>query len=84
MIKLSENKTSLINLNHTIEAIETLDYLINEYSVDKASPVYCKFNYVSSDHSEVQIDRKIMVIAFKSQRQRLVAYLEKLGIDANN
>ena len=84
MIKLSDNKTALVNLNKTIEAIETLEYLIKEYSVAKAGPAYCKFNYVSSDHSEVQINRAIMVVALKSQRQHLVDYLEKLGIDANN
>lgn len=84
MIKLSENKTSLVNLNSTIKAVDSLDYLIKEYQQDhKVGPAYCNLEYVANDHSKVQIDRKIMVVALQSQRQKLVDYLASLGIDAN-
>lgn len=83
MIKLSENKVALMDLCVTITAIENLDYLIENYKQDKLSPAYCTFEYVVEDRSQVQIDRKIMVKALESQRERLVNYLSSLGIDAS-
>ncbi|UZS00834.1 hypothetical protein [Pseudomonas phage vB_PsaM_M1] len=83
MIKLSDNKTALVNLHGTIKALESLDYLIKEYQQDKAGPAYCQFNYVATDHSNVQIERSVMVDALQAQRERLVEYFYKLGIDAN-
>lgn len=83
MIKLSENKTALMNLTGTIEAIETLDYLIKEYKQLKVGPAYCKLDYVPVSRSNVQLDRNIMVEALTKQRQVLVDYLATLGIDAN-
>ena len=84
MIKLSENKTALKNLDRTIAALETLDYLINKYKEEgKIGPAYCKFDYVDTDRSNVQIDRPIMVETLTKQRKVLVDYLATLGIDAN-
>lgn len=83
MIKLSENKTALKNLDTTIAALETLDYLIKEYKQAKVGPVCCNFEYVSEYHDSVQFDRPIMVEALTKQRQVLVDYLASLGIDAN-
>lgn len=83
MIKLSENKTALLNLNLTIKALESVDYLIKEYQQDKVGPAYCTLEYVAIDHSRIQFDRKIMVTALQSQRQKLVEYLAELGIDAS-
>lgn len=84
MIKLSENKVALKGLDTTIAALETLDYLIKEYKQAKLGPAYCKFDYVATDHSNVQIDRPFMVEALTKQRQVLVDYLATLGIDAND
>lgn len=84
MIKLSENKTALVNLGSTIKALDSLDYLITEYSQDKVGPACCEFNYVAVDHKNVQIDRKIIVKALKEQRQVLVDYLSTLGIEVDN
>jgi len=84
MIKLSENKTALVNLGSTIKALDSLDYLIAEYSQDKVGPAYCEFNYVAVDHKKVQIDRKIIVKALKEQRQVLVDYLNTLSIEVDN
>lgn len=83
MIKLSENKTSLVNLKVTIEAIGKIQYLINTYSEDKPGPAYCCFDYVSVDYSKVQFNRKIIVEALEKQKEELVVYLANLGIDAN-
>ena len=80
MIKLSENRTALINLGHTIDAIEELEKLILQYSEDKPGPAYCNFEYVGPV-TKVQFDRSIIVVALKAQRQKLVDYLAGLGIE---
>ena len=83
MISLEEHRTALINLRGTIEAIEDIDKLIAFYSVDKPGPAYCEFHYVEGiSKPEVQFDRSLMVMALKSQRQKLVDYLATLGIEA--
>ena len=81
MIKLSEHRTALINLGNTIDAIEEIDLLINRYSEDKPGPAYCNFEYMGPVN-KVQFDRSIILVALKAQRQRLVDYLETLGIEA--
>lgn len=81
MIKLSENRTALLNLNITIKAIENFDNLIQKY-VDFAGPVCIKINNSGSDHN-VQFDSDILVAALQDQRARLVEYMASLGIDAN-
>lgn len=86
MISLKDNHTALVNLGVTIRAIEQLDGLIAYYSEDKPGPAYVSFQH-SQKHSgseDIQIDRKIMLVALKEQRQRLVDYMATLGIDANN
>lgn len=85
MIKLSENKDALCGLPLTISSLVTLDKLIETYNDDKLSgvgPAYVKFDYIAMDDT-VQIDRSIMVEALKAQRQKLVNYLEKLGIEVD-
>jgi hypothetical protein len=83
MIKLSENRTALVNIPITIKAIDDFDYLINYYSVDKPGPAYCTFKYVDGPgESSVQIDRHTIVVALTLQRQKLVDYLATLGIEA--
>lgn len=84
MIKLSEHKISLRNLHTTIAAIESFNFLIDHYSVDKPGPVYAQFKYVPADHTDVQFDRKIMVKALVEQREKLYDHMESLGIDARN
>lgn len=83
MISLSENKTALLNLGSTIDAIDSLDYLIKEYSEDKVGPAYCNFEYLQTKHSKVQIERSVMVKALKEQRQVLVKYLNTLNIQVD-
>lgn len=83
MIKLSDNRTSLINLAMTIEALDRIDRLITEYSEDKVGPAYVNFEYVDpSNPPRVQINRPIMVAALKAQRLVLTDYLYTLGIEA--
>ena len=83
MISLKENRTALINLNVTIEALDELDQLIAYYRVDKPGPAYCTFEHVDGPGAvKVQVDRKIIVPALEAQRATLVAYLKKLGIEA--
>lgn len=83
MVKLSENRTALINLGTTIAAIDELDTLIKFYSVDKPGPAYCSFTHVDGPGEvKVQIDRKLMVPTLQAQRQKLVDYLATLGIEA--
>lgn len=84
MIKYSESKTQLLNLKTTLEAVETLEYLIEKMSQDLPGPAYVVFANVAKDHSEIQIDRGTMLTALKSQRVSLCVYLQKLGIDINS
>lgn len=84
MIKLSENKTALVNLDGTIKALETVKHLIDKYSEDKPGPAYCVFDYVTVEHSKVQFGREIIVEALEKQKEKLVTYLASLGIDANS
>lgn len=81
MVKLSDNRTALINLGTTIGAIEDLDKLIKLYSEDKPGPAYCNFEY-HGPITKVQFNRSIIVVALKAQRQHLVDYLATLGIEA--
>ena len=83
MIKLSENRTALINIPITIKAIDDFDYLIKYYSEDKPGPAYCTFKNIDGPgESSVQIDRPTIVETLKLQRQKLVDYLATLGIEA--
>lgn len=84
MIKLSEHKTALMNLQGTIEAIENIDRLIAFYSEEKQGPAYCYFEYVHGSQTTVQFKRPVMVDALTAQRSSLVSYLATLGIDATN
>lgn len=84
MISLKDNKTALINLSVTIEAIEKFDILIEHYSEDKPGPAYIQMKHVPHTNVDVQIDRQLMVVALVAQRQKLIDYMATLGIDANN
>ena len=87
MISLKENKNALLNLGATIGAIEQFDALITHYSEDKPGPAYIQFNHGAntlSGSANVQINREIILVALKAQRQKLVDYMATLGIDANN
>jgi S-adenosylmethionine:tRNA-ribosyltransferase-isomerase (queuine synthetase) len=83
MISLKDNKTALINLKLTINEIENLDQLIEHYK-KVPGPAYVEMRHVKCGTVDVQIDRKIMLVALKEQRQKLVDYMATLGIDANN
>lgn len=82
MIRLEEHRTELSNLRTTIDALEELERLIDFYTEDKPGPACIAFEYASQVKSYVQFDRKIMVAALSAQRQTLVDYLAKLGIQA--
>ena len=82
MIKLSENKTSLVNLHHLISALDEVRYLINQYSIDNPGPAYTHFEYVKPTMISVQFDRTIIVEALKKQEEKYINSLASLGIDA--
>jgi hypothetical protein len=82
MISLKDNRVALMNLHTTIQAVENLDALIENYSTDSQGPAYVTFDYYRAGDTKVQFDREIMVIALTAQRARLTAYLETLGIIA--
>ena len=84
MIKLSENRTALVNLKLTIDALDELNLLIDFYKQDKPGPAYCTFEYVDTYARKVQFDRAVIVEALIAQKERLTTYLEELGIDANS
>jgi len=84
MIKLSENRTALVNLKLTIDALDELNTLIDFYKEDKPGPAYCTFEYVSTYARKVQFDRSVIMEALIAQKERVTAYLEELGIDANS
>lgn len=84
MLSLSENRTALVNLKHTLMALDEIRNLIGYYSEEKLGPAYVKFVLGAGPMAEinVQIDRPIMVAALTAQEQKLVNYLKTLGIDA--
>ena len=84
-LKLSEYRVSLTNLGVTFDALDKFDELIKFYSVDKPGPAYLKVDHgpIRADGG-IQIDRDIMVVALKQQRDRLVEYLAKLGIEVDS
>ena len=82
MIKLNEHRVALVNLGLTIDALATLEHLIEYYSDVKKAPVSVKFDMYAPCSGFVQIDRDIMVAALQDQRQKLIDYLAGLGIDA--
>jgi hypothetical protein len=82
MIALSDNRTSLMNLGLTITELEKFNELIDCYSKNLPGPAYLTVRF-SSDNHEIQIDRAVFRTALEAQRNELVKYLAKLGIDAN-
>lgn len=85
-LKLSEHRTSLTNLGVTFDALDKLNELIKFYSMDTPGPAYLKIEHGPTSiqrDSHIQIDRNIMVVALKEQRDRLIAYLAKLGIEVD-
>ena len=82
MIKLSENRTALLNLGVTIAEIEKLVNLIEIYSLEIPGPAYCTFEtHTSSGVVDVQLSRKIIVPALEAQLQQLVDYMATVGIE---
>jgi hypothetical protein len=82
MISLSEKRVSLVNLGHTLEALDKIDGLIKCFSEPKPGPAYLTIRHYHGD-PEIQMDRGPFVMALKLQREKLVEYLATLGIDAN-
>jgi|TARA_R110000782_G_C14700428_1_gene402054 flavodoxin len=80
MISLKDNRTALLNLRGTIQALESLDMLIDNYSVDLPGPAYAVFESGNSINTRVQFDRRTIVIALKAQRAELAENLLTLGI----
>lgn len=83
MIKLSENKVALSNLDNTFNALESINKLITHYSEDKPGPAYCTFEQMGYTGTAVQFNRKVILVALEEQKESLVNYLANLGIDAN-
>ena len=85
MISLKTHKTTLINLECTINALININRLIDVYSADKPGPAYVKFDRgLGHGLVDVQINRAIIVPALKAQREELVKYLATLGIDVSD
>lgn len=72
------NLERIKTIQTTMEAIERHDRLIDHYSENKPGPAYliAKVNN-SSNHSEIQFDRDVMLTALKEQRQRYVDSIEQ-------
>lgn len=81
MIALSANTTALMNLKATINALATIDKLIEVFSVPMPGPAYVSFTMLGADQ-KVQLNRTIAVVALQAQREELVEYFATLGIDA--
>lgn len=81
MLSVKDNKTALINLRFTFKALEDLDLLINLYSTDLPGPAYAEFSDGGGGTVyKVQLDRTNVVIALKTQKNKLVEYLATLGL----
>lgn len=83
MISLKKNRVALVNLDVNIQAIDTINSLIEKYSVDLPGPAHVSFNY-ALENIGVQFDRRVALNALQEQRLKLVEYFTTLGIDANN
>lgn len=81
MIKYSEHRVGLVNLQTTFKAIENIDKLIEHYSVDKPGPAYCQFSVVGVGEVSVQFHREIILEPLKQQREKLTSYLKTMDID---
>jgi hypothetical protein len=82
MISLKDNRTALINLRTTVEALERIDMLIEHYSVALPDIAHVDINRYNKTTTEVQLSADILVTALEAQRERLTEYLASLGIDA--
>jgi len=82
MIELSKHRTSLVNMQYTIEGLERLDHLIDIYAKPLPGPAYVIFQGLNGEKIETQIDRSFIVPALEQQRDKLIAYMATLGIDA--
>jgi len=82
MIELSKHRTSLVNMQYTIEGLERLDHLIDIYAKPLPGPSYVIFQGLNGEKIETQIDRSFIVPALEQQRDKLIAYMATLGIDA--
>ena len=74
MINLTSNQLRSVQL--LFNAIDEFEMLLKYYSEDKAGPAYLDCNYVNGDSLEIQLDRKIMTTAIRSQ---LAIYHETLN-----
>lgn len=81
MIKYSEHRVGLVNLETTFKAIENIDKLIKHYSEDKPGPAYCQFSAIGIGEVSVQFRREIILDPLNQQREKLTSYLKTMGID---
>jgi hypothetical protein len=82
MISLKDNRTSLVYLRTTIEALERIDVLIEKFSVARIGIVYVDIIKGDDDTVSLQMRPDIVVTALEAQREVLSEYLAELGIDA--
>lgn len=71
------NLACIRSIQTTMEAIERTQKLIDFYSEDKAGPAYVTCNNVGHESIDIQIDRKTMVIALKTQINQFVRSIEE-------
>jgi hypothetical protein len=83
MISLKDNRTSLVYLRTTIEALERIDVLIEKFSVARIGIVYVDIIKGDDDTVSLQMRPDIVVTALEAQREVLSEYLAELGIDAS-
>jgi hypothetical protein len=65
MIELSKHRTSLVNMQYTIEGLERLDHLIDIYAKPLPGPAYVIFQGLNGEKIETQIDRSFIVPALE-------------------
>ena len=81
MINLKENEIALMNLGATINELNSIDKMIEYYS-DRFTKVHISLQNYDAGRNSIQMNGSIFVEALYQQRDVLVAYLEKLGIEA--
>lgn len=84
MINLKDNIIGLSNLDVTISALKDFNKLITYYSQGMIGPAYLSAKLGYNNDTDFQLDREIIVIALKAQRQKLIDYLATLHIDASD
>lgn len=83
MISLDQYRVELKNLHHTIAAIENLDVLIDLINKNHQNHTI-SVQIPDIKNGYVNIHSDILISTLTQQKDKLIAYLASIGIDASS